>query len=412
MKKRKSIIITTLVALLSLTVVLTGCETNNAKNESTTTVSTTVTKEEITTTTTTETTTTTKPETTTTTTTPETTTTVSETTAETTTTAPETTTTTTTPETTVPAPQWTESECNKTMYINTGCYSRKEAVMGAETAKLYNVNDKVTITATTDTGYGKLSDGTFIHLDYLSDSKVSIVTTTKPQTNPSQLWTETECRSLTMDVLVDCNAYDKPISGANIVKSYKLNDRVKVVAKTDTGYYKLTDGSYIKEYNIRSYEDQGCYYKYDYPIYEWTEEEIFYVFDEVKKYADSVGFTNYDFPTEIMPYNESTKSYYGFNNYDMYKILGYEWEDNGYLWYRTKEEQMNDLIHDLKVFVDDHMDPDCAISSEKVMFTVTTAIDFQPHIKDTYNEKDAAILLDELNRHCYPDKCYILIYNC
>ena len=248
-------------------------------------------------------------------------------------------------------------------------------------------------------------------------SKPQTTTTTpkpessKPQEKPSNPWTETECRSLTMDVLVDCNAYDKPISGANIVKSYKLNDRVKVVAKTDTGYYKLTDGSYIKEYNIRSYEDQGCYYKYDYPIYEWTEEEIFYVFDEVKKYADSVGFTNYDFPTEIMPYNESTKSYYGFNNYDMYKILGYEWEDNGYLWYRTKEEQMNDLIHDLKVFVDDHMDPDCAISSEKVMFTVTTAIDFQPHIKDTYNEKDAAILLDELNRHCYPDKCYILIYN-
>ncbi|MBP3921986.1 MAG: hypothetical protein J6D27_03365 [Ruminiclostridium sp.] len=187
MKKRKSIIITTLVALLSLTVVLTGCETNNAKNESTTTVSTTVTKEEITTTTTT----TTKPETTTTVseTTAETTTTAPETTTTTapettTTTAPETTTTTTAPETTVPAPQWTESECNKTMYINTGCYSRKEAVMGAETAKLYNVNDKVTITATTDTGYGKLSDGTFIHLDYLSDNKVTVTTTTttKPQT--------------------------------------------------------------------------------------------------------------------------------------------------------------------------------------------------------------------------------------
>ena len=37
----------------------------------------------------------------------------------------------------------------------------------------YNVNDKVTVTAKTDTGYFKLSDGSFIHGDYLSDSKVT-----------------------------------------------------------------------------------------------------------------------------------------------------------------------------------------------------------------------------------------------
>lgn len=250
-------------------------------------------------------------------------------------------------------------------------------------------------------------------------SKPQTTTTTpkpessKPQEKPSNPWTETECRSITMRVLVDCNAYDKPISGANIVKSYKLKDRVKVVAKTDTGYYKLTDGSYIKEYNIRSYEDQGCYYKDDYPIYEWTEEEIFYVFDEAKKYAKSVGFTNYDFPTEVTPYNESTKSCYGFSNYNRYEILGYEWEDNGYLWFRTKKEQMDYTIRSIKQMIDAHMDPEqTGFYGEKLIFTVTTAIDIQPHIKDTYSEKDAAILLDELNRHCYLDKCYILIYNC
>lgn len=86
--------------------------------------------------------------------------------------------TTTTAATTKPAPEWTESKASGTKYVNTDCYSRKKAVLGAETVKLYSVNDKVTVTAKTDTGYFKLSDGSFIHSDYLSDSEVAQTTTT------------------------------------------------------------------------------------------------------------------------------------------------------------------------------------------------------------------------------------------
>jgi len=86
--------------------------------------------------------------------------------------------TTTTAATTKPAPEWTETKASGTKYVNTDCYSRKKAVLGAETVKLYSVNDKVTVTAKTDTGYFKLSDGSFIHSDYLSDSKVAQTTTT------------------------------------------------------------------------------------------------------------------------------------------------------------------------------------------------------------------------------------------
>ena len=82
-------------------------------------------------------------------------------------------TTTTTAATTKPAPEWTETKASGTKYVNTDCYSRKKAVLGADTVKLYSVNDKVTVTAKTDTGYFKLSDGSFIHSDYLSDSKVT-----------------------------------------------------------------------------------------------------------------------------------------------------------------------------------------------------------------------------------------------
>ena len=102
--------------------------------------------------------------------------------------------TTTTAATTKPAPEWTESKASGTKYVNTDCYSRKKAVLGAETVKLYNVNDKVTVTAKTDTGYFKLSDGSFIHGDYLSNSKIVIQTTTttkKAETpKPSQTTTK------------------------------------------------------------------------------------------------------------------------------------------------------------------------------------------------------------------------------
>ncbi len=102
--------------------------------------------------------------------------------------------TTTTAATTKPAPEWTETKASGTKYVNTDCYSRKKAVLGADTVKLYSVNDKVTVTAKTNTGYYKLSDGSFIHGDYLSDSKIVIQTTTttkKAETpKPSQTTTK------------------------------------------------------------------------------------------------------------------------------------------------------------------------------------------------------------------------------
>ena len=120
------------------------------------------------------------------------------TTAQTTTVATTTTTpkpaTTTTAATIKPAPEWTETKASGTKYVNTDCYSRMKAVLGAETVKLYSVNDKVTVTAKTDTGYYKLDTSAYIHSDYLSDSKVAQPAapatkkeeTTKPATTTSK----------------------------------------------------------------------------------------------------------------------------------------------------------------------------------------------------------------------------------
>lgn len=101
--------------------------------------------------------------------------------------------TTTTVATTKPAPEWTEEKVSATKYVNTDCYSRKKAVLGADTVKIYNVNDKVTVTAKTNTGYYKLSDGSFIHSDYLSDNKVAqTTTTTKKAETPKPATTTTK----------------------------------------------------------------------------------------------------------------------------------------------------------------------------------------------------------------------------
>ena len=102
--------------------------------------------------------------------------------------------TTTTVATTKPAPEWAETKASGTKYVNTDCYSRKKAVLGADTVKLYSVNDKVTVTAKTNTGYYKLSDGSFIHGDYLSDNKVAqtATTTTKKAEAPKPSQTTTK----------------------------------------------------------------------------------------------------------------------------------------------------------------------------------------------------------------------------
>ena len=81
-------------------------------------------------------------------------------------------------------PEWTENAINKTtMYVNTnGIYSRKKALQGSAAVKQYDLNTAVTVVALTDTDYYKLTDGTYIHKDYLSLAKVTVTTTAKPVT--------------------------------------------------------------------------------------------------------------------------------------------------------------------------------------------------------------------------------------
>ena len=67
----------------------------------------------------------------------------------------------------------------------------------------------------------------------------------KPVEKPTEpTWTETAA-SGTYYINTACNSRAKAIQGSDVVKQYKVNDTVNVIAKTDTGYYKLADGEFI-----------------------------------------------------------------------------------------------------------------------------------------------------------------------
>ena len=59
-------------------------------------------------------------------------------------------------------------------------------------------------------------------------------------------WTETAFEKV-MYTNTACNSRQKPIEGTAVINKYNVNAEVKVVAKTDKEYYKLSDNSYIHQ---------------------------------------------------------------------------------------------------------------------------------------------------------------------
>lgn len=264
----------------------------------------------------------------------------------------ETTTTTTMATTTKPAPEWTEEKVSATKYINTDCYSRKKAVLGAETVKLYNVNDKVKVVAKTNTGYFKLDTGAFIHGDYLSDNKVAVQTTT-----------------------TTVNTTKKP------TENKPLNE--------DTPNYGA-----IPE--------------------PWTEDDIWYVFDTVEKYAKSKGYNGCDFSRKITHYSDELglDSFGGFGDYS---VVGKVWAYGStgadrFVLYKSydKEKNIESFIYQMKKGVDScisHVFPD----SDTFKVTVSTGNDLlklYAHEGMTQEEYPE----DEIF-NCDPDRVFVFYWN-
>ena len=266
----------------------------------------------------------------------------------------ETTTTTTTVVTTTtkPAPEWTEEKVSATKYVNTDCYSRKKAVLGAETVKLYSVNDKVKVVAKTDTGYFKLDTGTFIHGDYLSDNKVTVQTTT-----------------------TTVNTTRKP------AENKPIND--------DTPNYGAVPEP-------------------------WTEEDIWYVFDTVEKYAKSKGYNGCDFSRKITHYSDEL-GLWSFGEFGDYSVVGKVWAYGStgadeFVFYKSydKKKNIDYFINMMKKSVDtciSHVFPD----SDTFKVTVSTGNDLlklYAHEGMTQEEYPE----DEIF-NCDPDRVFVFYWN-
>lgn len=131
------------------------------------------------------------------------------------------------------SPKWRETEASGIKYVNTdGIYSREEALEGAKKVERYELNEKVSVTAETDTRYFKLDSGAFIHSDYLSDKE-------------TPKWTETETSGIMYVCADGIYSRAEAVEGAKKVERYELNEEVIVTAKTDTEYYKLDSGAFI-----------------------------------------------------------------------------------------------------------------------------------------------------------------------
>lgn len=159
-------------------------------------------------------------------------------TEQTTTTTTTVTTTTTTTVTEAPKPLWTETECNKEMYVTVSCYSRKEAVLGSATVSLINYGTKVKVVATTDTSYSKLADGSYVHNDYLSSTKpaeTTITTTTKkPQTEAPVQLPSGFGEGITANPPSSCNALE--IEVFNLINDIRVQNGVKKLKWDPTAY--------------------------------------------------------------------------------------------------------------------------------------------------------------------------------
>lgn len=148
-----------------------------------------------------------------------------------------------------PEQPWTETAVSGTRYVNqNNVNSRTKAVAGSTVVKQYSLNDTVTITAKTDTGYFKLADGTFIHGDYLSTSKVE-----KPTPTQSETGGTTDSGWLTPPTKYT-GKLTPPEAGVEIIReetgvNTRYNEIMPVyLVNTETGqyWYKPVNGRYYK----------------------------------------------------------------------------------------------------------------------------------------------------------------------
>lgn len=76
-------------------------------------------------------------------------------------------------------------------------------------------------------------------------TKATSKTTPATTAAPKPAWTEQKCSGTKYINISSCSARKEGLQGSEVVSYKYYGDAVKVTAITDTGYYKLDDGSYV-----------------------------------------------------------------------------------------------------------------------------------------------------------------------
>ena len=182
----------------------------------------------------------------------------------------------TTPATTAaPKPAWTEKKCSATMYINiSSCSARKEGLQGSKVVSYKYYGDAVEVIALTDTGYYKLDDGTYIHGDYLSESKPAV--TTVPATAKPTVQDNATPAPVLTDSPVNCTAEEAEVF--RIVNEIRVSYGLKPY-KWDTNAYKAAKARCSEiEQQFSHLRPDGSNFK---TIYGYSDEELWYKFCSV-----------------------------------------------------------------------------------------------------------------------------------
>lgn len=177
--------------------------------------------------------------------------------------------------TAAPKPAWTEKKCSGTMYINiSSCSARKEGLQGSEVVSYKYYGDAVNIAALTDTGYYKLDDGTYVHSDYLSESKP--VATTVPKAAKPTVQDKATPAPVITDSPVNCTAEEAEVF--RIVNEIRVSYGLKPY-KWDTNAYKAAKARCTEiEQQFSHLRPDGSNFK---TIYGYSDDELWYKFCSV-----------------------------------------------------------------------------------------------------------------------------------
>lgn len=111
-----------------------------------------------------------------------------------------------------------------------------------ETTVATSATTSVTTSATTT---AKATSATTTAKTTRTTAATTKATTPATTAAPKPAWTEKKCSSTMYINISSCSARKEGIQGSKVVSYKYYGDAVKVTALTDTGYYKLDDGTYI-----------------------------------------------------------------------------------------------------------------------------------------------------------------------